>query len=130
MVQKNTGSEGCGVNRDIIIIYRNDRGSRHGGGVALYVKDNLSATLRAHNNSVGPNVECLWLTIKRQHAKSLTIGTMYRPPSANNVYYDAMVDIIDRITSEDDDVVVLGDLNYDYVYDEMVNCHWSGKVLK
>ena len=26
-------------------IFRNDRGSRHGGGVAIYVRDNLSVNI-------------------------------------------------------------------------------------
>ena len=93
------------------LIYRNDRGSRHGGGVAFYVIDNLSNTeIIAVDTTMTTDVECVWINIKRPHNRSLTVGSMYRPPSANQAYYESMIDILDNINNDDHEIVLKADL--------------------
>ena len=59
------------------LLCRNDRGSRHGGGVAFYVIDNLSNTeIIAVDTTMTTNVECIWLNIKIPHNRPLTVGSM------------------------------------------------------
>ena len=90
-------------------------------GICTVINLSLSVNVRTYTNNSGTDGECLWLNVKRNHSKSITVGTMYRPPSTCHTYYDAMVDILDTITCEDDDVVLMGDLNYNYVYDETLS---------
>lgn len=98
-------------------LHRNDRGSRHGGGVALYVKSNINHTLvKSFDNSV----ESLWIKVSVLNKNPIFIGTMYRPPSADATYFDKMLDDIEFVTC-DSHFVLLGDLNFDYVY----NCSLS-----
>ena len=45
---------------------------------------------------------------------SLAVGVMYRPPSANVEYFTNMLDLLDQIYSNNNNVILLGDLNHDY----------------
>ena len=45
---------------------------------------------------------------------SLALGIMYRPPSYVNEYFNNMLDQIDNVFSYYEDVVLMGDLHYDY----------------
>ena len=62
--------------------------------------------------------QCVWINIKRPHNRPLTVGSMYRPPSANQAYYESMIDILDNITNDDHEIVLMGDLNFDYSFKE------------
>jgi len=61
-------------------LFRKDRPKRRGGGVALYVKEQLECTelcLGADEEGV----ESLWVRIKGQpHMGDITVGVYYRPP--------------------------------------------------
>ena len=43
---------------------------------------------------------------------------MYRPPSANAEYFSNMLDQLDHVHSVYDNVILLGDLNHNYVFGE------------
>ena len=62
-------------------------------------------------------VECLWgeMMIGR---KQLLISAMYRPPSAPASYFNSILDVLEKADSDGIDMLVLGDLNYDYKLDE------------
>ena len=94
------------------LLFRKDRGSRHGGGVAFYVNDSLNVNVMTELHPSTSDVECLWIRITRPHQKPLIVGTMYRPPNANQKYFEAILDVLDSITNQEQDVVVMGDLNY------------------
>ena len=55
-------------------------------------------------------VESTWINIKQ-----LAVGVMYRPPSSDVEYFTNMLDQLDHIYSKYDNVILLGDLNYDCV---------------
>ena len=61
------------------IIIRKDR-SRSGGGVALYIRENLSYTNRI--DLVPENLEMVCLEINLPRSRSFLVSTWYRPPSA------------------------------------------------
>jgi hypothetical protein len=46
---------------------------------------------------------------------------MYRPPYCNNAYYDCILDEFEQITGTYDKVIVVGDLKYDYTFDETLS---------
>ena len=65
-------------------------------------------------NLTGSSVESIWINIKNDK-KSLAIGMMYRHPSSNVAYFNAILDQVDQIYTNHDNVILLGDLNYNYV---------------
>ena len=91
--------------------------NRHGGGVLLYVKDGIKYTKITSMTS--SSVESTWINIK--HAdESLAVGVMYRSTSANAEYFSNMLDQLDRVHSVYDNVILLGDLNHNYVFGELL----------
>ena len=87
--------------------------NRHGGGVLMYVKDGIKYT--NITNTTSSSVESTWINIKHT-GESLAVGVMYRPPSANAEYFSNMLDQLDHVHSEYDNVILLGDLNHNYVF--------------
>ena len=51
----------------------------------------------------------------------LLVCSLYRPPSAGSMYYEALLDNITMVQSKDKEITILGDLNYDYKIDETLN---------
>ena len=97
-------------------VLRKDR-NRNGGGVCFYIRDCINFSER---RDVGNAIESIWLKVK-QSDKQFIIGTIYRPPSATSVYYDNMLSEIQRAHDICNDVIVMGDFNYDYVNDDTLS---------
>ena len=89
-------------------VLRRDR-NRHGGGVMFYVCDNVSYK---HVSITTEEVENIWLSLV-VNKKSYLIGNIYRPPSSHSDYFDNMLDLIEQATNISENVIVVGDLNYD-----------------
>ena len=53
--------------------------------------------------------------------QQLALGIMYRPPSSNHAYLKSMLDQIDNVYSYNENVMLMGDLNYDYKFDESLS---------
>lgn len=96
--------------------YRRDRGSR-GGGVALYVANDLTHELCTTIND-HVNIEAMWVKVNVPYHKPIFVCTVYRPPSADDVYFENMLQTFENVISDDNDVVIVGDFNFDYVIDE------------
>ena len=62
----------------------------------------------------------MWANIQcdKQH---LALGVMYRPPSSNNAYLKSTLDQIDNVFSYNENIILIGDLNYDYKRDESLS---------
>ena len=69
-------------NAELIIpgyeLHRLDMQNGPGGGVAVYVKENVSRD-RRHDLEV-EGIECCWLEMSVRNSKSLLVGILYRPP--------------------------------------------------
>ena len=42
------------------------------------------------------------------------LGVVYRPPSSNNDYFNCVLNQIDHAHSLNDNIILMGDLNYNY----------------
>jgi hypothetical protein len=84
--------------------------NRHGGGVLFYIKDHVKFETIEMN--VSHSVESVWVKLNVQ-SDSIVTGVMYRPPSANSIYYNDMLNQLDYIHSKYDKVILMGDMNYD-----------------
>ena len=91
-------------------IERKDR-NRHGGGVAMYIRNNLTFVRRIDLET--DDVECIWVEIKCKHRQPVLMSSIYRPPSRSVEFIGKLSDIIDRASSECKEIIVTGDFNFD-----------------
>ena len=92
-------------------VYRKDR-NRNGGGVAVYVSDDVKSVRRYDLEEEG--VEALWIQVKMKKLQVL-ICNMYRPPDALVAWMDSLATILERAVQEKLSVVMLGDFNCDFM---------------
>ena len=91
--------------------FRNDRNSS-GGGLIAYVRSNLPAR-RRHDLEFDNPIETIVLDIQINNRKWAIIGA-YRPPSLkNHIFSDILTKGLDKLSIHFDNVMLLGDLNYD-----------------
>ena len=91
----------------------------------LYIKEGIQYT--EITNLAGSEVEVVWTNIQcdKQH---LALGVMYRPPSSNYAYLKSMLDQIDNVFSCNENIMLMGDLNYDYKLDETLSSNRLQKM--
>ena len=90
-------------------VFRRDRIQRLGGGVAIYVRDDIYAVERP--DLFVNDIEALWVEV-RTNRRKIIVGGIYRPPDANNQYWQLMEQSIDlAFNSNCDNILVAGDFN-------------------
>ena len=90
-------------------LYRKDR-NRRGGGVMVYVSNDVKAVRRGDVEEVG--IEALWIEVKTSKMRML-VCNVYRPPDAKAEWIDEVAGMIEHAVQEGKTVVVLGDFNCD-----------------
>ena len=90
-------------------LFRNDR-DRNGGGVALYINENLSPCMINDNTCISS--ESVWVKVKVKYGY-IIIGSIYRPPNSPVSYHDYIINDLDFISSFNYELIIMGDLNYD-----------------
>ncbi len=98
-------------------LFRRDRSLRRGGGVCIYVREDLNASLDTRY-SKNPAIEIIWIKIssqihKNRHCKDILIGCIYRPPAASNEFWSQLESTVEGAEAEE--LVILGDLNVDFL---------------
>ena len=91
--------------------FRRDRGgTKRGGGVAVLVKEHITAVQR-EDNSEGSCNESLWVELRNRKGAVTMLGVYYRPPnSPREVEERICQEILDRCKKNR--VVVAGDFNF------------------
>ena len=92
---------------------RKDRTVGTGGGVAIYVRDNLPCTHRADLESA--NSECLWVEFRLKYGLVL-LGVYYRPPGQYAADRDLFIDELDlsitkALECNPKTLIITGDFN-------------------
>ena len=90
-------------------LHRKDR-NRRGGGVTVYVSNDVKAVRRVDLKEVG--IEALWIEVKTSK-KRILVCNVYRPPDAQAEWIDELAGMIEHGVQEGNTVVVLGDFNCD-----------------
>jgi exonuclease III len=92
--------------------FRKDRSNDSGyGGVMAWVSSNLSAKRRSDLEL--PQLEIMWLEVRSKNNKFI-LGVGYRPPSANDDFWQLFQDSLDKvIASGISNVFIIGDFNAD-----------------
>ena len=93
---------------------RKDRGYGRGGGVLMYVSDNLSFKPRNDLSSICKTAECLCIEVDLPKEKNFIVCLVYRPPS-NDVpsFLDDLESLLFTINSSNKSICVMGDFNID-----------------
>ncbi|MGL5708301.1 MAG: reverse transcriptase family protein [Aeromonas sp.] len=94
-------------------LFRKDRQAKFGGGVAAYVKNGLRVALH-QNQLLAQQPDSLWLSLRASNEKKcLTLGIVYRSPSAS---MEASTNINSAMhkacTMDDSAIIILGDFNF------------------
>ena len=111
-------------------IIRRDRNNRKGGGILIYIKDNIPFQ---HRLDLNVNfLESVWIEIMFPQTKSFLINFVYRPP-------DSTIEWISTYESNfknannlmDTEFYILGDFNINFLSDKDVfsNNKWSSFVM-
>ena len=89
-------------------LVRRDR-DRHGGGVGLYIRDNLSFSLLFSH----PSAELLIVELNLRHS-SMLCGVFYRPPSSDGSDLSSVETALEQLSpSKLKSLTLLGDFNID-----------------
>lgn len=90
-------------------LLRSDRTRSSGGGVALYISENLKPK-KLNVNDASSGVEFIFVEITTKFNKMVVSGA-YRPPNINYKELDVYFDILSHNTLVYKDVISMGDLN-------------------
>ncbi|CAH1239100.1 Hypp5710 [Branchiostoma lanceolatum] len=97
------------------ILLRKDRGSRHGGGIAMYIKDSLA--FKERNDLCVDGLEALWIELTPPKSKHLLLCCAYRPPNDNN-FFTAFRQSLEKASDTNLEVTIMGDLNCNLLQDK------------
>lgn len=90
---------------------RNDH-NRHGGGVALYIRDTINyECLLNHDSQV--NLEWIAVKVIKPNAKPFIVGTWYRPSGSGIEIFNAFGTLLQHLEIHDLETNIIGDFNYD-----------------
>lgn len=103
-------------------MFRKDRKS-HGGGINIYVNSKCPCWQRTDLED--ESLETIWLEIKPRKQKSFLLCYVYRPPSVTSSWNDDFEHSLEAVYSEDKEIILLGDFNYNYVNNGSVNNSWN-----
>ena len=92
--------------------------TRHGGGVLLYVKHDID--YNELTGLTGGDVESVWIKVRHRN-ESRALGVMHRPPASKNNYFNNIPDQLDNVFSLNEKIVLIGDLNFNYRFDETLS---------
>jgi hypothetical protein len=91
---------------------RQDRPHDPHGGVAIYLRNNLSCKPRPDLKVA--NLEAVWVETKLKQDK-LLVGSFYRPPNADVQYWNLINESIEKANNTNIKYIVLGDFNTNWL---------------
>ena len=91
-------------------IFRLDR-ECHGGGLLIYVRDNLTCKPRLDLQS--KPIESIWLEIHQPNSKGVLLCYCYRPPSSRAEWLEYFTTQLEKSLAEEKENLILGDFNFD-----------------
>ena len=93
-------------------LYRQDK---IGGGVSLFIKDNVKYFVRSDLSILNKHIEVIFVEIDKnqyQSSKNIVVGTLYRPPNTDIEIFNAHLNnILEILKSENKSVYIMGDYN-------------------
>jgi hypothetical protein len=109
-------------------IIRKDRQS-NGGGLIIYVRSDIVCERMVKFEK--DDLEMIWLKIRHGKQNPFLLGYVCRPPSATQDWLVRLENTMEQIVIENTEIIqiiLLGDLNFDYSDLQKVNKLWIGIV--
>lgn len=94
------------------VFERKDRVGKKGGGVLLYISDQLSYERRIDLESTG--VESIWIQVNTIYTRPYLLCFVYRPPNVLTSWYDLFSLQIENADITNLHYFILGDMNINY----------------
>ena len=94
---------------------REDR-NRHGGGVAVYIRDSIKHTRREDIPKSGLELVCV--EVQPVKASPFLVIAWYRPPSEPVASFEKLEQVLQYLENEDKEIILLGDINCDLLQKE------------
>ena len=100
-------------------LFRTDRTTRGGGGVAMYVKEQLKPKMVGEWSKITDGIEQLWVKVQCNKSRSFYACVIYLPPDkkpttfSSTLFQDNLYPIIETLRSQNREFVILGDFNCD-----------------
>ena len=100
------------------------RRNKHGGGVALFIKDDITYTnVDLNEYYCESSFECIALNLKLKFANCIVCEIYRAPNSDENYYMETLGKCLKKLSSSSQNVVIAGDFNYDLLkLDLYKNC--------
>ena len=94
------------------LLYKN-RSNKRGGGVALFIKENLHANIRADlSELMNDSAETLFVEVENSKIRNTVVGVIYSPPEQNvNDFLYCTGNCLDALNYENKNVFLTGDFN-------------------
>ncbi len=91
--------------------FRRNRAEGRGGGVLIYVKDNIKCERIIFKEAGTLEYVALKIILSRQ--MSFILIALYRPPSANETFYDQLTDML-KECNHNKELILMGDYNLNW----------------
>jgi len=116
------------------MLYKN-RDVKRGGGVGVYIKDNIPYKVRNDITNLDKDLELLWLEVngKKKHSK-LLVCVMYQPNFSDQDRYN-WIDKFDKVLNNallnwEGNILLTGDTNIDLVKDKYIETLTSYNLVQ
>ena len=110
-------------------VYRKDRIGKSGGGLCVYVKNTVQTKRRIDLET--DDAEIIWLeTCPYKSKRPLFVGGIYRPPSSTAASDKNIGKNIENVSLLGREMVLLGDINIDFLSAAKFENHAFTKALK
>ncbi len=100
-------------------LVRRDR-NRNGGGVAIYLRNNIPYIERSA--LISDNIEALCLEIRKPKIKPVLVSTLYRPPHSNIELLECFETFLQKTDDENKEMMITGDFNCDLLKKGLCQC--------
>ena len=87
-------------------LFRCDR-NRHGGGVACYIRNDLSYNVQSY---FPKDIENIFFELLLPNTKPIVVGTIYRPPNQTN-FMEIFNENLSKVDTNNVETYILGDFN-------------------
>ena len=98
-------------------VVKKHRQNRSGGGVALFIKDNIEYTIRSELSTFNDQLESVFIEINKDALttdKNIIIGVIYRIPNINLIAFNTQIaSVLEQLRLEKNLVYLMGDYNID-----------------
>ena len=108
--------------------------NRHGGGVACYVRNDLSYNVKSY---FPKDIENIFFELLLPNTKPIVVATIYRPPNQTN-FMEIFNENLSKVDTNNVETYILGDFNINfwqngqYVFqkDNFLSCHSGPNDVK